>query len=199
MSDAELPTLIAFFKAMSNESRLRIVGLLAARERSVRELADLLGLKEPTVSHHLAALKQLGIVAARAEGVTRWHKLQLDTLSRLNRSLLEQPGVGSPAPPADEGEASEDQRVLAGYLDSDGRLTAIPASRRKRIVILKWLTRQFAEGRRYREAEVNEVLKRRHPDCATLRRELIIHRMMAREAGVYWRLPEPDWRLSPEG
>jgi DNA-binding transcriptional ArsR family regulator len=144
MPDADLPMLLAFFKAMSNESRLRIVGLLAARERSVRELADLLGLKEPTVSHHLTALKSLGIVVARAEGVTRWHALRLEALSDLNRSLLEQPGVAGIALQPDE--ASEDERVVAGYLDASGRLTAIPASRRKRIAVLKWLVRQ-ARGR----------------------------------------------------
>ena len=93
MSDADLATLLAFFKAMANESRLRIVGLLAERERSVQELATLLELKEPTVSHHLAALKALGLVSARAEGVTRWHTLRIETLTVLNRGLLDQKGA----------------------------------------------------------------------------------------------------------
>ena len=46
MSETDLATLLAFFKAMANESRLRIIGLLAERERSVQELAELLGLKD---------------------------------------------------------------------------------------------------------------------------------------------------------
>ena len=49
-------TLLAFFKALADESRLRIVGLLAEREYSVQALAQALALKEPTVSHHLAVL-----------------------------------------------------------------------------------------------------------------------------------------------
>ena len=64
MPEADVQVLLAFFKAMANESRLRIVGLLAERERNVQELAQLLGLKEPTVSHHLAVLKQLGVVTS---------------------------------------------------------------------------------------------------------------------------------------
>src|ERR1700723_4716992 len=92
VSDADLATLLAFFKAMANESRLRIVGLLAERERSVQELAVILELKEPTVSHHLAALKALGLVSARPEGVVRWHALKLETLTALNRGLLAQAG-----------------------------------------------------------------------------------------------------------
>ena len=68
-------TLLAFFKALADESRLRIVGLLAEREHSVQELARALDLKEPTVSHHLPILKATGLVTARAEGTTRWHAL----------------------------------------------------------------------------------------------------------------------------
>ena len=196
MPEADLATLLAFFKAMANESRLRIVGLLAERERSVQELAALLELKEPTVSHHLTALKALGLVSARPEGVVRWHALRLETLTTLNRSLLDaRGGVALAREPDDAWET----KVLAGYLDAQGRLSAIPASRRKRLIVLKWLARQFQPARRYHEPEVNEILQRRHWDCATLRRELIGYGMMTRERGVYWLLPEPEWRGEPEG
>jgi hypothetical protein len=196
MPEADLATLLAFFKAMANESRLRIVGLLAERERSVQELAALLDLKEPTVSHHLASLKALGLVGARAEGVVRWHSLRIETLTELNRSLLDpQGGVALAQAPEDAWET----KVLASYVDALGKLATIPASRRKRLIVLKWLARQFQSGRRYREAEVNEILQRRHWDCATLRRELVGYGMMARERGVYWLQPEAEWRGEPEG
>src|SRR5581483_344127 len=144
MPEADLTTLLAFFKAMANESRLRIVGLLAERERSVQELAVLLGLKEPTVSHHLAALKALGLVSARAEGVVRWHALRLETLTTLNRSLLDpQGGVALAREAAAPQQETWESKVLASYVDPAGRLAAIPASRRKRIIVLKWLARQF--------------------------------------------------------
>ncbi|MFL5298081.1 MAG: metalloregulator ArsR/SmtB family transcription factor [Phenylobacterium sp.] len=188
MPDPDLSPLLAFFKAMANESRLRIVGLLAQRERTVQELADVLELKEPTVSHHLAVLKELGLVTVRPEGVMRWHALKPGALAQMNRRLFEQDAAAM-AP-----ETSWDDRVLANFVDSGGRLKAIPASRRKRAVVLKWLVEPFVEGRLYPEAEVNETIQRRHWDSATLRRELIGHRMMAREAGVYWRLPESEWR-----
>ena len=197
MSETDLATLLAFFKAMANESRLRIVGLLAERERSVQELAELLELKEPTISHHLAALKALGLVSARADGVTRWHALQLETLTALNRGLLDQKGV------ADLGRqvsgASWEDKVLATFVDAKGTLTQVPASRRKRWIVLKWLAEQFEAGRRYREAEVNEIIQRRHRDSATLRRELVGYGMMSRQAGVYWLEPEAQWRGEPGG
>jgi hypothetical protein len=182
-------TLLAFFKALADDSRLRIVGLLAQGERSVQELATLLDLKEPTVSHHLAILKAQGLVSVRAEGTTRWHSLDREALEGLSRRVLE------PASPAcaDAEPETWDAKVLRGFVDADGRLAGIPASRRKRGVVLRWLMTLFEPDRRYPEAEVNVLIQTRHWDSATLRRELIGHHMLAREQGVYWRLPEAGW------
>ncbi len=190
MTDADHDQLLAFFKAMANESRLRIVGLLAARERSVQELAQLLALSEPTVSHHLAVLKAIGLVSMRAEGVVRWHALVPKALAGMNRALLDKDKVAALGARGTD----PDERVLASFVDVNGLMKRIPATRAKRLVILKWLVRKFEENRRYPEARVNETIQRHHWDSATLRRELIGHRMMAREKGVYWRLPESEWR-----
>ena len=54
----------------------------------------------------------------------------------------------------------------------------------------------LTEGRRYPEAEVNAILQRRHWDSATMRREMVGWRMLAREAGVYWRLPMQQWEAA---
>ena len=189
MPEADVQTLLSFFKAMANESRLRIVGLLAERERSVQELAELLELKEPTVSHHLAVLKGIGLVTVRAEGVTHWHALKSEGLTDISRGLFVDQAVAALAGP----KPSWEDKVMAAFVRPDGTLTAMPASRRKRWVILAWLTRQFEEDRRYREPEVNSIIQQRHWDSATLRREMIGYRMMAREDGIYWRLPQAEW------
>jgi len=60
--------LLQFCKAMADESRLKVIGMVSAAERTVEELASMLNLKEPTVSHHLAVLKQLDLVKLRADG-----------------------------------------------------------------------------------------------------------------------------------
>jgi DNA-binding transcriptional ArsR family regulator len=180
-------TLLGFFKAMADQSRLSIVGLLARRERSVQELARALDLKEPTVSHHLAILKALGLVTARAEGTTRWHALDKDALERLARRVLQ--------PVAPTAKANTfDAKVLKNFVDDQGKLKLIPAMRRKRAVVLRWLMRDFAPNRRYREAEVNEAIQSHHWDSATLRRELVGHKMLARKDRIYWRLPESEWK-----
>jgi predicted transcriptional regulator len=189
MPEADVQALLIFFKAMANESRLRIVGLLAERERSVQELAELLDLKEPTVSHHLAVLKELGVVTSRPEGVVRWHALKPDAISEIAKSMFEQKDMTQLVAPV----PSKDDRDIAPFLKDDGSLTRLPASRRKRWLLWRRFADDFQEGRRYPEAEVNQILQRRHWDCATIRREMIGWRMLAREGGVYWRLPEAEW------
>ncbi|HEY4941107.1 MAG TPA: metalloregulator ArsR/SmtB family transcription factor [Rhizomicrobium sp.] len=195
-------TLLAFFKAMADASRLRIVGLLAQGERSVQDLAKALALKEPTISHHLAILKSLGLVTARAEGTTRWHALDHEALERLSKRVL-QPASERAARQkpraAQDGNAEDwDAKVLKNFVAADGTLKSIPAARKKRGAVLRWLMHDFAAGRRYPEAEVNALIQTHHWDSATLRRELIGHRMLARKDRMYWRLPETEWKAGGE-
>ncbi len=190
-------TLLEFFKAMAHESRLRIIGLLANGERSVHDLAEALGLKEPTVSHHLAILKAQGLVTARAEGTTRWHALDREALTRLSKRVL-QPASEAAGRKAPRSARDFDAEVLGNFVDAEGRLKSIPASRRKRGAVLRWLMRDFSAARRYTEGEVNEALKTHHWDCATLRRELVGHKMLARKDRIYWRLPQSGWMQGGE-
>jgi hypothetical protein len=71
----------------------------------------------------------------------------------------------------------------------DGRLTSLPGRRAMVLAACAFLAERFAPGRRYPEAEVNEVLAGDAPDHATLRRLLVDEGFLQREAGVYWRPP----------
>ncbi len=182
--------LLLFFKALADRSRLALLGLLAQREHSVQELASLVSLKEPTVSHHLGMLRRLGLVTSRQDANTHWYALQSDAIAGLAKRLSSREQIADLAPSrADDWEA----RVVATFIAPEGKLKSIPASRKKRWAVLAWMVRQFDAGRRYPEREINAWLLERHWDSATLRREFIINRMMAREHGVYWRLPEAEW------
>jgi len=64
----ESDELHSFFKARADANRLRKVALLAGRELSVEQIAEMAGLNALTVSHHLARLSKAGLVSARAEG-----------------------------------------------------------------------------------------------------------------------------------
>jgi DNA-binding transcriptional ArsR family regulator len=64
-----------FLKALSHESRLIVLCLLAERERSVSELEQILALRQPTVSQQLARLRLDGLVTTRREGKTILYSL----------------------------------------------------------------------------------------------------------------------------
>lgn len=191
MTQPDLQTLLNFFKALSNESRLKLVGLLAQREHSVEELAALLNLKEPTVSHHLNKLKELDLVQMRPDGNTHFYQLNQDALQAMSKAVLSPSQIVSFAENVDE-DAWE-TKVLRSFIEND-RIKEIPASRKKRWVVLKWLANRFEFDQRYPEKQLNEIIKPIHWDTATLRREMIGYRMMERENGIYWRVPESEWR-----
>jgi len=190
MTKTEIAPLLRFFKALAHESRLRLLGFVAQRARTVQELARLVGLTEPTTSHHLGLLREAGLVTLRVEGNLHWYDCQPSELAPLAKSVFSRQNV---AHWAGEARAEKPERLIQNYLESDGRLRLIPASRKKRYPVLAWLAAHFDLDRRYREAEVNQILQTRHWDSATIRRELVGYRMLAREKGIYWRLPEDQW------
>ena len=79
-----------------------------------------------------------------------------------------------------------DAKVLETFFH-DGRLKALPAQLKKRLVVLRYLAERFAPDRTYTEREVNETLRAFNPDVASMRRELITSKMMVRKNGVYKR------------
>jgi hypothetical protein len=167
--------------------------LLSAAEHSVQQLASALQLREPTVSHHLAVLKQLDLVKMRADGNFRWYRLNDEVLGKISRTVFSRESIARLAASAESGDS--ERKVLDNFVDGE-RLIEIPVSYKKRLVILKWLAGFFEPGISYPEARVNALLKLHHDDCATLRREMIGCGILAREKGIYRRRPESEWRTT---
>jgi len=57
-----------FFKALADETRLRILSLLEVREMCVCEVMVALEMTQPNASHHLGILENIGLVKRRKEG-----------------------------------------------------------------------------------------------------------------------------------
>ena len=74
--------LLEIFKALADANRLKIIGLLARQPYSVEQLAALLNLKPPTVSHHLSKLSEVGLVGAKAEGYYSMYYLDESALKK---------------------------------------------------------------------------------------------------------------------
>ncbi|MFL5693531.1 MAG: metalloregulator ArsR/SmtB family transcription factor [Ktedonobacteraceae bacterium] len=186
MPPEEFEALLHFFKVLADENRLKLLGILATREYSVEELAALLQLRAPTISHHLARLKELGLVKMRTEGNTHYYSLDAETLRAISKGLLSSEKMAELVPMQEmEGDAWE-RKVLRDFFEGPV-LKEIPANRKKRSVVLRWLATLFEPGTCYPEAQVNEIIKRHHPDASTLRREMIGEHLLQREQGIYWR------------
>ena len=56
------------FRAFSDTSRVRIISVLIEQEMNTSNLAELIGLTESAISHHMRGLRQLKIVRARRDG-----------------------------------------------------------------------------------------------------------------------------------
>lgn len=74
-------------KALANPHRLMIVCQIIENERSVGELADLLKIRDSTVSQHLALLRKDGLVTARRDGQTIWYSIGSAPARELVRTL----------------------------------------------------------------------------------------------------------------
>jgi hypothetical protein len=189
MSQTGFYTLLGFFKALGNENRLKIIGILAGRECSVEELAELCNLREPTVSHHLSKLKGIGLVEMRVVGNDHLHRLNTQVLTSMNKDIFTSEKMASLVDDLDY--TAWERKVLRTFMDGD-KIVAIPSGYKKRFVLYKWLINHFDFDRKYTEKEVNEIISRYHNDYATFRRDFVDLGLMERENGIYWRV---EWQM----
>ena len=82
----ELDDRVHLLKTIADATRLRILGLLADRPHTGRELADALGLSAATVSHHMHRLEGVGIVTATPDATRRVYTLNDGLLSQVRGS-----------------------------------------------------------------------------------------------------------------
>ena len=188
--------LLRFFKALADETRLKMAALLTSKPRSGEQLAELLSIKPATVSHHLAKLADAGLVISTSEGHKKIYRLRLEAVRATAQQLQSKdPGLHV----SEDADATKfypnrvpfdeyDRRVLKDFFNSDGSLRQLPMQRKKFLAVLKHILKDIEPGREYTEKQINLLLKRRHPDTASLRRGMIDFRLMDRKSGKYWRL-----------
>ena len=78
--------LMNIFKALAEETRLRIIRLLENGELCVCDIVTALDMVQPKVSFHLAVLKEAGFIKDRKQG--KWTHYSLDDSDFFRRSLL---------------------------------------------------------------------------------------------------------------
>jgi ArsR family transcriptional regulator len=81
-----MQNLTQLFKALSDETRLRILFLIKEGEICVCDIADTLQMTQPNISFHLSMLKEAGLIKDRKNG--RWVHYSLNDVDMFTRFLL---------------------------------------------------------------------------------------------------------------
>jgi ArsR family transcriptional regulator len=76
-------SLANIFKALSDQTRLRLVDLLLTHDLCVGALANRLGISKPAVSQHLQVLRKAGLVKGEKRGYWTHYSIERDTLLQL--------------------------------------------------------------------------------------------------------------------
>jgi DNA-binding transcriptional ArsR family regulator len=72
---------VLFAKAISDETRQKIMKLVCCTSLSVTEIVEKLDVSQPTVSHHLAILRDAGLVTVREEGKQTYYSLNQENVA----------------------------------------------------------------------------------------------------------------------
>jgi DNA-binding HxlR family transcriptional regulator len=194
--DTNTKQLLTMLKALAEENRLTLLRMIHQKETPAGELAERLGLSEPTISHHLARLREAGLVNLRTAGTQRLYRSNPSGIRKFKQLAADIETAPEKQAEKDTDESwidtlgwpETDSKVLRDYTRG-GLLTRVPNKRKKFLVVLRWMARLFQPDTLYTEKEVNDLLKSVHPtDPVTLRRGLVDMGYLRRErgGGQYW-------------
>ncbi|MCR4425763.1 MAG: metalloregulator ArsR/SmtB family transcription factor [Firmicutes bacterium] len=183
LSSEQLDRLVEVYKALADPARIRIMALLSEGDLNGKEIAEALSLSQPTITHHMSVLRNAGLVTVQRVNTSHLYSQNLRPLLEMGEYLRGEERHERPS--------NESEKVWNDFTEN-GKLKSYPAQRKKRLYILERLSGLFSPGVKYPEREVNAILSQYHPDYATLRREMIMNGLMARDKGFYWILPHSD-------
>ncbi|GMQ98918.1 MAG: hypothetical protein BMS9Abin17_1454 [Acidimicrobiia bacterium] len=171
------PTSLDLLRAVLDPTRLATLGAGVNAEVSIGELADRLGVTHRDVADAIGSLRASGFLTQDG----RTDELALRAIARTLPA--KEPGRGEPV----AGPWTQDEADILGRFFAQGRLAEIPASAKKRRLILEKIALEFEPGLRYAERDVNFTIQLIHHDYASIRRYMVDEGFLERADGVYWR------------
>ncbi len=83
-----VPDPILFAKALADSTRQKIMSICCCKWLSVNEIVEKLDVTQPTVSHHLAILREAGLVKVREEGKQTYYTLNQENVAACCGQLI---------------------------------------------------------------------------------------------------------------
>ncbi|TQK74108.1 hypothetical protein FB479_102749 [Brevibacillus sp. AG162] len=201
----QLDQLVTFYKALGDPTRVRILAILANGPLHGQALAGKLGVTPPTITHHMAKLREAGVVYERRDKNTIYFYLHEANVKRQSQAIVNVMEKAKDSTAEDifaqdtphvqrrHQMAAEKMQVIRSFITPDGKLKQIPSQRKKKLIVFEYMVRGLEKGRKYKEQEINEYIRQFHEDYATIRREFIMNHYMYREEGIYELNPEEMW------
>ncbi|MFF0828264.1 metalloregulator ArsR/SmtB family transcription factor [Brevibacillus sp. NPDC003359] len=201
----QLDQLVAFYKALGDPTRVRILAILANGPLHGQALAGKLGVTPPTITHHMAKLREAGVVYERRDKNTIYFYVHEANVKRQSQAIVNVMEKAKDSPAEDiftqdnlhvqrrHQMAAEKTQVIRSFITPDGKLKQIPSQRKKKLIVFEHMVRGLEKSRKYKEQEINEYIRQFHEDYATIRREFIMNHYMYREEGIYELNPEELW------
>lgn len=190
----QLDRMVHFHKTLGDPTRIRILALLQNGPLHGQAIAGKLGLKPPTITHHMAKLREIGLIIERREKNTIYFSLNQKKLEFSATAILRMVTDISEKE-SDPMKQADHHQVIKNFFTPEGRLKQIPAQRKKKIIVMTHMIKGLKQGVVYEEKEINEFLKGFHEDFATLRRELVMNQFMYRQNNKYEMNPPELWMI----
>ena len=165
--------------ALADDDRRRVFAAVELGAGTLDEVSSAATLPAARATTALGRLSSVGLIVAGAVRTLRGGR---------RGAAPRRPRQRWPARRRDEhaGSPAAVRRVLDAFV-VDGRIAQLPAAHAKRRVVLDWLAQHFEPGRRYREPDVNALLREHLDDVAAGRRYLVDEGFLDRAGGEYWR------------
>ncbi|MGO4182326.1 metalloregulator ArsR/SmtB family transcription factor [Paenibacillus sp. MCAF9] len=193
----QLDKVVAYHKALSDPTRIKLLIMLAEGELNGQVLAEKLGVTPATITHHATKLREASLINERREKNTIYFSLNHYFIkSNANAAaelIYRNAGAEKGVDNMEDSNKKLKDSVIRNFFTAEGKLKHMPAQHKKKLIVLQHMVSHLTRGKQYTEKEINEFIKGYHDDFATIRREFIMHQLMFRENDIYELNPQEIW------
>ena len=177
----EIAESVRIIKALADSSRLTLIQALR-EPQCVEELARRCNLAASTVCFHLRRLENAGLVFKRKE---QYYVVYALNEALFDKSLRELTSFRNAEHYIQEERLQRYQEKVLKAFIKNGRVNRIPAQHKKRLIVMREISRRFHPESIYKESEVDAIIGELCDDYCTIRRAFIDEGMMVRDGDNY--------------
>ncbi len=171
---------VEIFKALGDESRLKIVSILLEKDSYTEYLSNRLNLTPPTVTYHMDKLEKAGLVKST--------KIQHYVIYSINEEIL---GISLEKLINETMDFVDnrtyEEKVINAYFKYD-KLTQLPTQIKKREVVLGYIAEKFEIGKVYSAKDLASTIVEIYEDYCTIKKDLIGMGFFCEEKNEYKRI-----------